>query len=67
MIATMRKKPGSDRHKNPKETFHLSPELQRALEEYRDSTRPRPDKSEICRTALEDFLRLQGFWPVEDK
>lgn len=55
-----------DRHKEPREAFHLSEKLQAALERFRESKRPKPGKSEVMRTALEDYLEKEGFWPPTD-
>jgi hypothetical protein len=57
-----------DRHIRPRKAFHADPELFAAMEAYRRSLRPRPDDSEILRTALELFLTERGFspWPVPE-
>lgn len=66
-MLVMSKSPKSeDRHVNPREVFHLTAELQDALEEYLAATRPSPKKSEVMRTALEEFLVTRGFWPPKD-
>ncbi len=54
---------GLDRHVNPREAFHMDPELHDALKQYLASIRPTPDKSATLRAALEDFLEAKGFWP----
>ena len=59
----MGKKKNEDRHKNPREAFHLSPELLQALTKYIESCRPSPNKSDVFRVALEDFLSKEGYWP----
>lgn len=51
-----------DRHKTPRESFHLPGELREALIAYRDSTYPRVDKSAIIRSAIEEFLLKRGYW-----
>lgn len=65
MPLTMAKKTSADRHTQPRESFHLSVELRQALIDYVDSQRPAPDKSEVLRVALEEFLERRGFWPVD--
>jgi hypothetical protein len=52
-----------DRHKMPRESFHLPPELQAALLAYLEAASPAPDKSEVLRVALRRFLEGEGFWP----
>lgn len=51
------------RHKEPRESFHLSQQMQEALEAFVEQSDTPTDKSKICRKALEDFLRRRGFWP----
>lgn len=67
MPATMaKKKPkprDADRHKQPRESFHLPADLRAALERYIDDARPPTDKSKVMRVALEEFLGQQGYWP----
>lgn len=55
----------SDRHKQPKETFHLPAALQTALAEYVASHRPRTTKSDVIRLALEEYLTEKGYWSPE--
>jgi hypothetical protein len=43
--------------------FHADQALFDVLAAYRNSTRPRPQESEVMRTALEEFLAARGFWP----
>jgi hypothetical protein len=52
-----------DYHRDPRESFHLPPELQAALLEYLANTKPSPGKSETLRTSLEEFLERKGYWP----
>ncbi len=56
-----------NRHKEPREAFHLPPSLREALESYIERTRPRPVKSAVLRLALEEFLERQGLWPPSDE
>jgi hypothetical protein len=74
-MAERKKKPGrppkgdapqdrtTDRHKNPRKAFHLSPELLDAFERYLGSFPHRLPEAEVLRAALEDFLRGKGYWP----
>jgi len=50
-----------DQHKQPRESFHLPQELLDDLKRYVEHARPRPGKSEVLRTALEEFLQRRGF------
>ncbi len=66
MIATMAPKRPTrqkDYHTEPREAFHLPGPLQEAFAKYLDASKPRPYKSEVLRTALEEFLAARGFWP----
>lgn len=42
----------------------LPGDLEVALLLYLDSQRPRPTDTGVLLTALEDFLRARGFWPL---
>ena len=48
-------------HRDPRESFHMPPELRDALQRYCDSQRPRVVKSEVLRVALEEFLKGRGY------
>ena len=77
MIATMsaKKKPGrpkggegkrsqgSDRHSQPRFAFHLETELLAALGNYCEAQKLKPDRSEVVRLALREYLEREGFWP----
>lgn len=52
-----------DRHAMPRESFHLPDDLLAALLDYLNHTSPTPDKSEVHRTSLQEFLERKGFWP----
>lgn len=51
----------SDRHTSPRAAFYMSQELADALDKYIASFRHKPDKSEVLRDALTDFLTRAGF------
>lgn len=48
---------------SPREAFHLPTDLKDALRRYVESTKPKPDKSEVMRLALTEYLERVGFWP----
>src|SRR5262249_29082348 len=54
---------GTDRHAEPRESFHLPRAMLDALTHYVDSARPPTTKSAVIRLALEEFLSGEGFWP----
>ncbi len=54
-----------NRHAEPRESFHLPPGLQAALEKYVEQSRPETTKSATCRVALEEFLERAGLWPPQ--
>lgn len=56
MIAT-------DRHKQPRESFHLPEELQDALTAFCNDSDQDPGKSGVIRKALEKYLAEKGYWP----
>lgn len=41
----------------------LPKELVEAVEEYIASSRPKPTKTEVFRTAVEDLMVRLGYWP----
>lgn len=55
----------TNRHVSPREAFHYSTVLRDALAEYVNAKLPRPDKSEVIRTALREYLRAEGFWTAK--
>lgn len=56
-----------DRHTNPKFAFYIRQELLDSLERYCQAQRIIPDKSEVMRVILREFLEREGFWPPEGK
>lgn len=48
-------------HRQPRESFHLPEDLQRDLERCVDASRPRTNKTEIIKLALEEYLTRTGF------
>lgn len=54
---------GTDRHAQPRYAFHLEQQLLDALGAYCDAQRLVPDKSEVVRLAIREFLEREGFWP----
>ncbi len=54
---------GVDRHTKPRESFHADEALLEAMRQFIAETRPRTNKSEVMRTALEEFLEKRGHWP----
>lgn len=47
-------------------TVKLTAEQVAAFENYLNATRPTPSAPETLRTALEDFLVKEGFFPVQE-
>lgn len=56
----------ADRHKAPRESFHLPEALRQALLDFLQSQRPRPGKSEVMRVALEEYLKKHHHWPPKE-
>jgi hypothetical protein len=54
---------GGSRHTQPRFAFHLDQELLDAAEAYCKGQRLVPEKSEVMRVALREFLEREGFWP----
>lgn len=54
---------GLPRHKDPRFAFHLERELLDALGAFCDAQKLKPDRSEVARLALREFLEREGFWP----
>lgn len=54
---------GVDRHSQPRFAFHLDQQLLDAIGAYCDAQRLVPDKSEVVRLAIREFLEREGFWP----
>ncbi len=52
-----------NRHVAPRESFHLPEDLREALEAFIDHSDPKPGKSAVLRSALQDYLSRHGFWP----
>lgn len=71
MLPTMARKRGkpksdggeADRHAHPRFAFHLERELLDAVGRYCLAQRLVPDKSEVVRLAVREFLEREGFWP----
>src|SRR4051794_1159591 len=51
----------------PREAFHLSPELQLALELAAVTAEPPAGKSSVLRFALEKYLTQKGLYPPTDE
>ena len=49
------------RYKNPRETFHLPADLLQAMIRFIEAQEVKPDKSEVMRVALREFLAKRGF------
>lgn len=54
---------GVDRHTKPREAFHADQELFDAMNRLIAESRPKTNKTEVLRTALEDYLASKGYWP----
>lgn len=54
-----KKTKAKDKHTQPRCVFHLPQELLDELNAYLDKTRPRTNKSEVLRFALENFLEQE--------
>jgi hypothetical protein len=52
-----------DRHTSPRVVFHLEAGLLEALEAFLAGQLARPERSEVVRQALRDFLSRSGHWP----
>jgi hypothetical protein len=52
-----------DRHVHPRFAFHLEQDLLDALGHHCVAQRLIPDKSEVVRLAIREFLEREGFWP----
>lgn len=52
-----------DRHRQPRYAFHLEHDLLRALDHYCSERQPVPDKAEVVRLAIREFLEREGRWP----
>lgn len=66
MALTMAKQPKKrtgDRHRNPRYSLHLEPDLLEALGRYCDAQRIRYERSQVVRVALAEFLEREGYWP----
>lgn len=63
MVVMSKKKPV---HLDPKETFHLPPPLQVALEVAALSGDLPATKTDVLRTALLDYLKANGLWPCPE-
>lgn len=63
MLGTMAKKKPTDRHSQPRYAFHLEQALLDALGRYCEAQKLVPDKSEVVRLALREYLEREGFWP----
>jgi hypothetical protein len=63
IMSRPKKQPGRDRHREPREVFHLPPELREALAAYVASVEPATTRSAVVRLALQRFLTDVGFWP----
>lgn len=50
----------TDRHKNPREVFHLPHWLQEGIEKFRDGREPRPSKSAAFRFLIQRGLGTIG-------
>lgn len=46
-------------------TFRCDAKLARALEEFRDAQRVKPNKSDVLVLALQEFLREEGYYPSD--
>ena len=57
------KKKSVNQHKEPRESFHLPKTLQDSLKKHIGRQKPKPNKSEVLRTALEKYLTEEGDWP----
>jgi hypothetical protein len=70
MLATMSKqKPKTAKrrkggNKQPREAFHMPPELHEALLRFVADARPETTKTAVIRLALEDFLKGRGYLPA---
>ena len=58
MLLMQKKKPTTDRHKNPKLTVRLSPSYQAALKKV--AVKNRRPMSEQIKIALEDLFKKEG-------
>jgi hypothetical protein len=75
MPATMARKktkpegptPGRQKRYGKPVQVYLSDELSAALDAYIEAARPRPTKTAVIETALEDLLRKAGHWPPPAK
>jgi hypothetical protein len=54
---------GVDRHAQPRMVFHLEEELLEAVKDYCAAQTVPPDRSDVARVALRQFLERAGFWP----
>lgn len=62
--ASGKRPPGSpNRHIHPRIAIHLEAELLAALNAFCDAQRLKPDRSEVVRLALREFLEREGHWP----
>lgn len=52
--------------KSPRKAFHISDELNDALQEYLKSCDVMPRESAVMRAALRDFLTRKGHWPPKE-
>ena len=66
-VAKKKKKDGEDRHLNPRFGFYVEQPLLDALSRYCDDQQYTPDKSEVLRVILRDFLERQGYWPLKEE
>lgn len=64
-MVVMAKKRTEDRHAQPRYAFHASQELLDALELYCNESRPKVNKADAVRLALEEYLTKVGYWPKD--
>ena len=65
LVMAHKKTPTGSRHKQPKLAFHLPDSLYKAFKKHVEGLKPKPNESEVLRTALENYLRDLGALPAD--
>lgn len=55
--------PKKSRYLHPRYALHIEQGILDALDLYCADQRIKPDKSEVVRVAIREFLEREGYWP----